>query len=1170
MMTWHAGSCIAPSRRAVRIAVLVPVICLLVEALAAAQVYPIKKSPNGRYLVDQNNVPFLIAGDAPQSLTVNLSTTDADSFCSNRKSHHFNSLWVNLVCTTYTAGRADGSTYDGLLPFTGFLPGAPSDLDHYDVTKPNEAFFARVDQMITIAAKYGIQVFLDPMETGGWLNCMVNNGPANCRTYGRYLGNRYKSFPNIVWQSGNDYQAWSTSTNDAAVTSVALGIKDNDPTHLQTIELNYTVSNSTDDPNWVPIISLDASYTYNSTYAEVLKAYNLSNVLPVFLVEANYEEESLQGYLTTPYICRKQEYWTNLSGATGQLFGNHFTWTFASGWQNHLDTPGAVQMAYLQALFTARAWYTLVPDQSHAVLTAGYGTFDANGSDQTNDFAPAARTADGTLVVAYLPTHRTVTIDLTKLSGSVTARWYDPSAGTYSSISGSPFPNSGSLTFTPPGANTAGDPDWVLVLEATAGTPTPPSITVQPASQTVTAGQTATFSVSATGTSPLSYQWEKNGSAISGATSASYTTPPTSAADSGSTFRVTVSNSAGSAASSSATLTVTPSGGSVLSINSGGGASGSFVPDTDFSGGNTYATTTAVATTGVTNPAPVAVYQSERWGAFTYAVGGLAAGSSYTVRLHFAEIWWSATGQRVFNVAINGKTVLSNFDIVEAAGGSFRALVKEFPATADSGGKVTIAYTQGSADWPKSSGVEIVAGSSATSPTITTQPIGQTVSVGQSASFSVAASGTAPLSYQWQKNGTMISGATGPSYVTPAASAADNGSTFRVIVSNSVGSVTSTSATLTVTSSGTLPPTAAAYAFDEGSGTTTRDSSGNGNTGTLVNSPAWTSGKYGSALGFGTSSYVTIPNSSTLNISGTAFSVSFFANITNAGGDQVLIDKPWDSTSYPVPYYQYGVEFGSSSGTFDLFLGDASGGVHKHSMAGPLGVWTHIAFTFDGSTVKGYVNGSLALSVADSFSMVARGNPLRIGLDHTGGQPTLGKLDNIRVYARTLSQTDVENDLATPIAGSTGSTSLSINSGGGATGSFRSDTDFTGGNTYATTTAVATSGVTSAAPAAVYQSERWGAFTYSVGGLLPGATYTVRLHFAEIWWSGTGQRIFNVGINGTPVLSNFDIVAAAGGSFKALVKSFTATADSTGKVTISYTQGSVDWPKSSGVEVIGP
>lgn len=83
-----------------------------------------------------------------------------------------------------------------------------------------------------------------------------------------------------------------------------------------------------------------------------------------------------------------------------------------------------------------------------------------------------------------------------------------------------------------------------------------PSITVQPANQSVAVGQTATFTVAATGTSPLMYQWQQNGSGVSGATSASYTTPPTTASNNGSTFQVVVSNSAGSVTSSAATLTV--------------------------------------------------------------------------------------------------------------------------------------------------------------------------------------------------------------------------------------------------------------------------------------------------------------------------------------------------------------------------------------------------------------------------------------------------------------------------------------------------------------------------------------------------------------------------------------------------------------------------------------
>jgi hypothetical protein len=86
-------------------------------------------------------------------------------------------------------------------------------------------------------------------------------------------------------------------------------------------------------------------------------------------------------------------------------------------------------------------------------------------------------------------------------------------------------------------------------------------------------------------------------------------------------------------------------------------------------------------------------------------------------------------------------------------------------------------------------------GSTPAAPVITTQPANQTVSVGQAAAFTVAATGTPPLSYQWQKNGAAISGATSSSYATPATTAADNGAQFRVVVSNSAGSVTSSAAT---------------------------------------------------------------------------------------------------------------------------------------------------------------------------------------------------------------------------------------------------------------------------------------------------------------------------------------------------------------------------------------
>ena len=126
-------------------------------------VYPLKMGPTRRYLVDQRGRPFLIVGDSPQSMIVNLSLQDAKTYIADRKSLGFNALWVNLLCDKYTAGRADGSTYDHIQPF----------LKPNDLSTPNPRYFARVDAMIRLANQYGMVVFLDPIETGGWLGTLA-------------------------------------------------------------------------------------------------------------------------------------------------------------------------------------------------------------------------------------------------------------------------------------------------------------------------------------------------------------------------------------------------------------------------------------------------------------------------------------------------------------------------------------------------------------------------------------------------------------------------------------------------------------------------------------------------------------------------------------------------------------------------------------------------------------------------------------------------------------------------------------------------------------------------------------------------------------------------------------------------------------------------------------
>ncbi|HEV8246347.1 MAG TPA: PA14 domain-containing protein [Polyangiaceae bacterium] len=142
-------------------------------------------------------------------------------------------------------------------------------------------------------------------------------------------------------------------------------------------------------------------------------------------------------------------------------------------------------------------------------------------------------------------------------------------------------------------------------------------------------------------------------------------------------------------------------------INAGGGAFSPFGADGFYAGGSTYGTGSSISTAGVSNPAPASVYQTERYGNATYTFTGLTALASHTVRLHFAEIFQSSAGSRLFNVAINGTTVLSSFDIFAAAGGANKAIVKEFTVAADSNGKIAIAFAT-VRDNAKISGIEIL------------------------------------------------------------------------------------------------------------------------------------------------------------------------------------------------------------------------------------------------------------------------------------------------------------------------------------------------------------------------------------------------------------------------------------------------------------------------------
>ena len=303
---------------------------------------------------------------------------------------------------------------------------------------------------------------------------------------------------------------------------------------------------------------------------------------------------------------------------------------------------------------------------------------------------------------------------------------------------------SGSVSFLSPQLRQTFGVGWHGTGKAVA-----PLISVQPVSQSILAGQTATFSVTANGTSPVSYQWSKNGAAISGATSSSYTTPTETSSDNGAQFTVVVSNSVGSGTSNIATLSVA---------------------------------TAPVPPSITAQPANQTIFANQT-ATFSVIANGTAP-LSYQ---------WRKNG-----AAINGATSSSYTTPAE---------------TASDNGALFSVVVSNSAGNAISNNATLTVNPDPVAPSIASQPTSVTITAGQTATFSVTASGTEPLSYQWQKNGAAISGATSASYTTSAETTSDSGAQFSVVVSNSVGSATSNTATLTVTTPGQLSSSVLSLSF---------------------------------------------------------------------------------------------------------------------------------------------------------------------------------------------------------------------------------------------------------------------------------------------------------------------------------------------------------------------
>ena len=403
----------------------------------AAGPYPVRIGPDHRHLVDQSDKPFLMQGDAPWSLISGLTTEEAGLYLDTRRRQGFNSIIVNLIEHKF---RGPVNRYgDG--PFT--TPG--------DFSTPNDKYFEHADLVIRMAAERGMQVLLAPIYLGyigtdeGWIEEALANGPEKCRGWGRYVGKRYRDFDNLVWMIGGDRNPDKARED---VDAIVAGIKELDTRHVFTAHC-HPENSAVDQYGKDGWLELNATYTYNIVHRMLLADYNRQPVMPFFLQESTYEGE----HNASAVQIRRQAYWAILCGATGQFMGNRPVWLFDPGWQAALNSTGAQDMTRWGELFGSRPWYGLVPDEKHEVVVDGLGEF------RGLDYLAAARTADGSMVMAYLPTARTITVDMSKVAGKrAKGSWVNPRTGKWDSVEDSR--TEGKRQFTPPEEG-----DWVLVLE---------------------------------------------------------------------------------------------------------------------------------------------------------------------------------------------------------------------------------------------------------------------------------------------------------------------------------------------------------------------------------------------------------------------------------------------------------------------------------------------------------------------------------------------------------------------------------------------------------------------------------------------------------------------------------------------------------------------------------
>jgi Protein of unknown function (DUF4038)/Putative collagen-binding domain of a collagenase len=430
---------------------------------------PLAIHPGNKYLMTSAGEPFFWMADTAWELFHRCDAEETAFYLDKRKSQGFNVIQAVVL-----------SELDGINE-----PNANGDKPFLSLEKweYNEAYFSHVDKVIQMALERGIYIALLPTWGDKLFKDSWGMGPEIFTTktaysYGKWIGNRYKDQPNVIWVLGGDRNPRENSEDVKVWNEMARGIEESqNPDNRQLITFHPQPTSPGGSSNWFhreKWLNFNMHQTGHCpdqpTYKKISHDLSLSPAKPTIDGEPMYEEHPKCfnakefGYSEATDI-RKIMYWNVFAGAAGQTYGCHAVWQMydldktpvnspLKPWQLSLDLEVANQVKHLKNLMLSQEYFSRISDQ----------TLIADSQKDDEFYVAATRDESGNFAMFYFPTGKKTNLNLTALNGEkLTGKWFDPRTGVSFPMEAS-FSNGPNVNITPPSEGKGND--WVLILES--------------------------------------------------------------------------------------------------------------------------------------------------------------------------------------------------------------------------------------------------------------------------------------------------------------------------------------------------------------------------------------------------------------------------------------------------------------------------------------------------------------------------------------------------------------------------------------------------------------------------------------------------------------------------------------------------------------------------------